>query len=321
MKKFLVIQTAFIGDVILATAVLEKLHTYYKDAQIDVLVRKGNESLLANHPFINQTLVWNKKEQKLKNLITLTKQIRKTKYDYVINLHRFASSGFITWRSGAKFKFGFDKNPFSLFYTQKFPHQIGNGLHEVERNHQLIKALTDDIVSKPKLYPSKEHYTKVQAITSNQNYLVIAPSSVWFTKQAPKSKIIELINKQPKDLIIYLIGAPSDKTYCQTIIDESESDNIQNLAGALSLLESAVLIEKAKLSFVNDSAPLHLASAMNAPVKAFFCSTVPEFGFGPLSDEFEILQVQQKLECRPCGLHGQKECPKGHFKCGLDIKL
>jgi heptosyltransferase-2 len=321
LKKFLVIQTAFIGDVILATSIIEKLHAYFKDAQIDVLVRKGNESLLDNHPFINQTLVWNKKKHKLKNLFSLTKQIRKTKYDYVINLHRFASSGFITWRSGAKYKYGFDKNPFSLFFTKKFSHQIGNGMHEVERNHLLIKAFTDDTISKPKLYPSKQQYIKVKTITSNQNYIVIAPSSVWFTKQVPKSKIIELINKQPKDLSIYLIGAPSDKIYCQSIIDECESKNIQNLAGKLNLLESAVLIEQAKLSYVNDSAPLHLASAMNAPVKAFFCSTVPEFGFGPLSEDSEILQVQQKLSCRPCGLHGHKICPKGHFKCGLQIEL
>jgi heptosyltransferase-2 len=208
-----------------------------------------------------------------------------------------------------------------MSFTQKFPHQIGNGMHEIERNHQLIRAITDDTVSKPKLYPSKQQYTKVQTITSNQNYIVIAPSSVWFTKQAPKPKIIELINQQTKGLTIYLIGAPTDKIYCQSIIDESKSNTVQNLAGELSLLESAVLIEQAILSYVNDSAPLHLASAMNAPVKAFFCSTVPEFGFSPLSDEFEILQVNQKLDCRPCGLHGYKECPKGHFKCGLEIEL
>ena len=321
MKNFLIIQTAFIGDVILATAIVEKLHTYFNDAQIDVLVRKGNESLLDNHPFIHQTLVWDKKGKKLKNLFSLSKQIRQNKYDYVINLHRFGSSGFLTWRSGAKHKIGFDKNPFSMFFTQKFPHQIGNGKHEVERNQQLIEKLTDQQASKPKLYPTTTQYNKVKSITNNKKYIVVAPASVWFTKQAPKSKIIELINLQPKDLTIYLIGAPSDKNYCQSIIDESQSSQAINLAGQLSLLESAVLIEQAQMSYVNDSAPLHLASAMNAPVKAFFCSTVPEFGFGPLSDNAEILQINEPLDCRPCGLHGFKECPKGHFKCGYNIKL
>ncbi len=321
MKKFLIIQTAFIGDVILATAIVEKLHSHYKDAQIDVLVRKGNESLLESHPFIHQTLVWNKKKHKLKNLLTLSKQIKQIKYNYVFNLHRFASSGFLTWRSGAKFKYGFNKNPLSKLFTKTFPHQIVNGKHEVERNHQLIAEITDKTAAKPKLYPTHQQYKKVNDITKNKSYIVIAPASVWFTKQAPKSKIIELINQQPPNIIIYLIGAPTDKNYCQSIIDECNHPQIINLAGQLSLLESAVLIEQASINYVNDSAPLHLASAMNAPVKAFFCSTVPEFGFGPLSDDAEILQIKTPLNCRPCGLHGYKSCPKGHFKCGLEIEL
>jgi heptosyltransferase-2 len=75
------------------------------------------------------------------------------------------------------------------------------------------------------------------------------------------------------------------------------------------------------MNYVNDSAPLHLSSAMNAPVTAFFCSTVPEFGFTPLSEESNIVEVKQKLTCRPCGLHGYKKCPEGHFKCGNDIAI
>ena len=75
------------------------------------------------------------------------------------------------------------------------------------------------------------------------------------------------------------------------------------------------------MNYVNDSAPLHFASAVNAPVKAVFCSTVPEFGFGPLSEHAEIVEVKDKLGCRPCGLHGAKSCPRGHFKCAHDISL
>jgi heptosyltransferase-2 len=60
---------------------------------------------------------------------------------------------------------------------------------------------------------------------------------------------------------------------------------------------------------------------MNAPVTAFFCSTIPDFGFGPLSDDATILQTKENLSCRPCGLHGHKECPEGHFKCGFGIEI
>jgi heptosyltransferase-2 len=74
------------------------------------------------------------------------------------------------------------------------------------------------------------------------------------------------------------------------------------------------------MNYVNDSAPLHLASAVNASVTAIFCSTVPDFGFGPLSDKSRVVETQEKLDCRPCGLHGFKACPEGHFKCATAIK-
>jgi ADP-heptose:LPS heptosyltransferase len=321
LKRFLVIQTAFIGDVILATALLEKLHLHFPDSHIDFLVRKGNESLVENHPFLNEILVWTKKENKYKNLFALSKKVRGAKYDYVINLQRHAGSGFITWRSGAKNKIGFKKNPISFFYTEKYPHEIGNGKHEVERNQLLIEKLTNSETLKPKLYPSDNNYLKVKSLELQAKYIVIAPSSVWFTKQLPKQKVIELINKQESNLQICLIGAPSDFDYCESILKESNHDNVINLSKQLSLLDSAVLIESAQMNYVNDSAPIHIASAMNASVTAFFCSTVPSFGFGPLSDNSIIIQNTTNLDCRPCGIHGHKSCPKGHFKCGLEISI
>jgi len=321
LNKILVIQTAFIGDVILATALIEKLHASFPKAKIDFLVRGGNESLVKDHPFVNEVIVWHKKENKYKNLFSLAKEIRKTKYDYVINLQRFMASGFLTWRSKAKHRIGFKKNPLSFFYTEKFPHEIGNGQHEVERNQLLIEKITDSVALKPKLHPSKSNYSKIESLKLDTEFIVVAPSSVWFTKQVPQSKVIELINKQSSTLQICLIGAPSDFDYCQSILDAVDHTNVINLSNKLNLLDSAVLIQNAKMSYVNDSAPLHIASAMNANVTAFFCSTVPEFGFGPLSDRSLIIQSEEKLDCRPCGIHGFKSCPKGHFKCGLNLKV
>jgi len=321
LNKILVIQTAFIGDVILATALIEKLHASFPKAKIDFLVRGGNESLVKDHPFVNEVIVWHKKENKYKNLFSLAKEIRKTKYDYVINLQRFMASGFLTWRSKAKHRIGFKKNPLSFFYTEKFPHEIGNGQHEVERNQLLIEKITDSVALKPKLHPSKSNYSKIESLKLDTEFIVVAPSSVWFTKQVPQSKVIELINKQLSTLQICLIGAPSDFDYCQSILDAVDHTNVINLSNKLNLLDSAVLIQNAKMSYVNDSAPLHIASAMNANVTAFFCSTVPEFGFGSLSDRSLIIQSEEKLDCRPCGIHGFKSCPKGHFKCGLNLKV
>ncbi|PWL31239.1 glycosyltransferase family 9 protein [uncultured Roseivirga sp.] len=318
-QKILVVQTAFIGDVILATGVLEKLHQYYPQAQLDFLVRKGNEGLVKNHPFLNQTLVWNKKAGKYKNLLKMLKTIRSEQYDLVVNIQRFANSGFLTAFSRAKIKIGFDKNPFSWAFNKKVLHLINNRSHEIERNHNLIAEFTDEHPAKPKLYPSTEDFDKARKLKTDQ-FICFAPASVWFTKQYPKEKWIEFLAETKFDGLIYALGAPTDKALCDEIIEKSGNSNAHNLCGKLSLLESAALMHDAQMNYVNDSAPMHLASAMNAPTAAIFCSTIPEFGFGPLSDDSRVIQIQKPLACRPCGLHGKKSCPEGHFKCGFEIE-
>lgn len=315
MKKILIIQTAFIGDVILATPIIEKLHQQFPDAKLDFLLRKGNEALLKSHPFLNEVFFWNKKQNKTKNLFSTLQKIRQKNYDIVINCQRFLSTGILTAFSNGKEKIGFDKNPLSVFFTKKIKHQIANGkqfTHEVQRNHELIKHLTDHHPALPKLYPSEANFRNVK---KEKPYVCIAPTSVWFTKQLPAEKWLELIEKLPTQQDIFLLGAPSDIDACENIKTKSNHTNIHNLAGKLNLLESAALMRDAKMNYVNDSAPLHLASAMNAPVTGIFCSTVPSFGFTPLSSVRRVLETKEKLDCRPCGLHGFKACPKGHFKC------
>lgn len=318
MNKILFIQTAFLGDVILATSAIAEAKRLFPQAEIDVVVKKGNESLLQNNPHLSNTLVFDKGSGKFKEILRLRKFFLTRNYDIVFNFHRFGSSGILTILSGAKKKYGFKKNPFSFLFSKSFEHEIGNGKHEVERNLSMLKEFGAAAIAKPELYPSEKSFDKVSAYKTRP-YICMAPASVWFTKQLPEHKWIELINKQEEDLQIFLIGGPTDHELCQQIIDHSSHKNFQNLAGKLNLLDSAALMKDAKRNFVNDSGPLHIASAVNAPVTAFFCSTVPSFGFGPLSDDSEIKEVKN-LECRPCGLHGHKTCPKGHFKCG-EIEL
>ena len=150
-------------------------------------------------------------------------------------------------------------------------------------------------------------------------FITISPASVWFTKQFPLDKWIEFLSAVPERFSVFLLGSAEDHAVCETIRTSSAKATVQNLAGALTLLESAALMKDADMNFVNDSAPMHLASAMNAPVTAVFCSTVPSFGFGPLSDKSFIVETIEKLNCRPCGLHGHRSCPEGHFDCARTI--
>jgi len=319
--SFLIIQTAFIGDVILATALIEKLKKSYPQASVDFLLRKGNETLLLGHPKIREVIIWDKKKGKLKNLLKISTYVRSKQYDFVVNAHRFASSGLITAFSGAKVKSGFDKNPWSFLFTHRVEHDLTSNLHETERNQKLIEFLTDKDCERPRLYPASRDVKNIEPYRI-ENYVCIAPTSVWFTKQLPADQWISLIDSlREKVDRIYLLGASGDRSVCDSIKLLSKHKRVENLAGQLSFLESAALMKDARMNFVNDSAPMHLASAINAPVTAIFCSTVPSFGFGPLSDKSLVIQTSEKLPCRPCGLHGYKKCPQGHFKCGSTISV
>lgn len=321
MQKFLIIQTAFLGDVILATPICNELKRLFPQAQIDILVRKGNEGILSNHPAIDNIYTFNKKEGKLKEIKRLIKTIRAQHYTYAINLHRFGSSGFITWRSGAKYKIGFDKNPFSFCYSTKLKHEIGTGKHEVERNLSLISTFGAETIARPSIYPNQINFKKIEPYIHSP-FFVCAPASVWFTKQLPEHKWVELIQLLKKKGVVYLVGGPDDINLCERIAQAADLSIANVLAGKLNLLDSAALFSKAQRCYVNDSGPLHIASAVNAPTTAFFCATVPNFGFGPLAADSEVAEVSEPLECRPCGLHGGKICPKGHFKCGeIDVTV
>lgn len=150
-------------------------------------------------------------------------------------------------------------------------------------------------------------------------YLVFAPASVWATKQFPKEKWMALTKILASEYVIYFIGAPSDKKFCSDII--GSNPNCFNTCGQLNLLQSAALMKNASRVFANDSAPLHLASAINAKTTALYCSTIPEFGYYPISDDSIIIERSNRLDCTPCGLHGRKKCPLEHFKCAFDIDL
>lgn len=312
MDRILIIQTAFLGDVVLATPLAESMHSAYPEAKIDFLVRKGSESLFRKHPFLNQILIWNKKENKYRNLFNLLFTIRKNKYDLVINCQRFAASGLLAGFSGAKIISGFKKNPFSFLFNYKYAHEIGNGRHECARNLDLIHFLKIEGIARPRLYPDEQELLQFNL---PPKYVCMAPASVWFTKQLPAAKWIELGNKINEETAILLLGAPTDNELCESIAAAITNHQVINLCGKPDLLQSAGIMKNARMNYVNDSAPLHLASSVNAPVTAFFCSTVPEFGFGPLSDNAIIVETTVKLSCRPCGLHGKRKCPEGHFRC------
>ena len=320
MSQFLVIQTAFIGDVVLATALVEKLRHHFPGAGIDFLLRTGNESLLANNPAVRKVITWDKKKDKIKNLFVILQKIRATRYDKVINLQRYFSTGLLTAFSGATETIGFDKNPLAFLFSKKVAHVFDpkHPRHEVEKNNDLVAHFTDNRFFKPALYPSQQDIENVKKYTAG-NYVTMTPSSVWFTKKYPIEKWIDLINKLAPSLSIYLLGGKENVAECKMILAKTTNKKVEVLAGKLSFLGSAAIMKQAVMNYTNDSAPLHFASAVNAPVTAIFCSTIPGFGYTGLSDVSFVVETKEALLCRPCGFHGRKACPLTHFKCGHGI--
>jgi heptosyltransferase-2 len=320
MDKILIIQTASIGDVILATPLIESLKFHYPGSTIDFLLKKGNEGLFNDHPHLNKIHTWNKKSGKYLHLLQLVLKVRREKYDLVINVQRFFSSGLITVLSKGKVTIGFDKNPLSRYFSRRIQHTIKLGkVHETQRNLSLIEPVVGTTFFPVRLYPSDADFNAVKPY-KQEPYITISPASLWFTKQYPKERWIEFLGSLNEKVKVYFLGSSSDYALCQEILSKSGYKRCENLAGKLSLLESAALMKNARRNLVNDSAPMHLASAMNARTTAVFCSTMTDFGFGPLADDSIVVETKKKLPCRPCGLHGLKACPEKHFDCAMTIE-
>jgi ADP-heptose:LPS heptosyltransferase len=331
-KNILIIQTAFIGDSVLATSLIEATSKKFPEVKIHFLIRKGNESIALNNPLIHKLWIWDKSGFKYLKLLKLAFKMREFIFEGVLNIHRHASSGLVSALMKSKHKIGFDKNPLSFLFTKKIEHNIPHmkndkALHEVQRNFLLLNELgqstdiPDDKSLKPKLYFAKSEQEKVSVYRkdlSTKEYVIVVPASVWFTKQWTQQKWKELTGLLAEHYTVYMIGAPSEKEFCREIIGDNK--NCQNLCGELSLSESACLMNGAKRVFVNDSAALHLASSVNAPTTAVFNSTVAEFGYYPLSDNSIVIE-SKRPDCKPCGLHGHKSCPKDHFICATDINV
>ena len=322
-SKVLIIQTAFLGDAVLITSLLEKIRLESPSSTIHLLVRKGLEGIFKAYPYGHLVQVWTyDKGNKLNSWWALRKELAKIKFDQVFVAQRFFGMGLLSISIGAKKVVGFDKNPLSLFFDEKVTHEFGHGKHETERNTELLASWLGPQVHKPFLNAS--HLNSFPVDLQPKKYLCISPGSVWETKRFPVHKWIEFIRLLPADQEIVLMGSAAEKHLSDEIEEAFMGSGryISNACGRFNLQEAIAVYQQSLMSFVNDSGPLHICSAVNTPTGAIFCSTIPAFGFGPLAEHNKIIEVTQKLACRPCGDHGKKSCPEIHFNCGnsIDVK-
>jgi heptosyltransferase II len=322
IRKILIIQTAFIGDVILTIPMVKVLKEHFKDSEIDFLCIPKTKELLENNSNISDIIVYDKhNELGMKGLKGIYTILKKKNYDVIVSPHRSFRSSFLAFFSGSKLTIGFNTASLSILY-KKTVNYIKN-IHEIQRNLKLLEPLgiVKNSIINPEFFITAEIVSKIDKllfeynIAKNNNFILAAPGSIWFTKRFPYKKFSKVFNLLKQlDLGILLIGSGDDVDLCDKIISESENKNLINLAGKISLLETVEIIRRSRLLLTNDSAPLHMANAVGTKVIALFGATIPEFGFYPYGEKDGIFEING-LKCRPCGIHGGNKCPIKTFDC------
>ncbi|MDZ4711183.1 MAG: glycosyltransferase family 9 protein [bacterium] len=324
--KILIIQTAFLGDVILTLPLVQVLNQKFPKSKIDFLCIPQTSGLLKNNPFINETIVYDKRNSGNRSLDELIKTLKSNEYDVIISPHRSFRSSMISYFSKARNTISFNTSSFSFLYRHRVSY-FGSS-HEIQRNLKLLEPLgiIEDSIIQPELFPGTEEETKVNEfflenkIDQKEKIIAVAPGSVWFTKRFPEEKFVKLCDLlSENEFRIILIGGKDDEKYCSFIKKKSINRNIINAAGNFSILESAEIIKRSALLVSNDSAPLHIADAVGTPVIAVFGATIPQFGFYPYGKKDVIIETNG-LKCRPCSIHGGNKCPIGTFVCMKNIE-
>lgn len=311
-SRVLVIQTAFLGDVILTTPLLSALAKQH--GPVDIITTPAAAPLVQYHPAVREVIRYDKRgtDRGVAGFRRLVRTLTTRGYDRVYLPHRSWRSAGLAWSARIPSRIGFDDGA-SLLYTEVVRReQVG---HEVERLLALAGTVETEspveVVVGPDDRTAAERWLAERGLSGG--YVALAPGSIWGTKRWPYYG--ELAGKLVRPVVV--VGGPDDRSLGEEIVALS-GGRAHNAAGALSLLGSAVLIQRARVLVTNDSAPLHLATAMGIPIVAVFGPTVPSFGFGPRGAHDRVVE-HDHLACRPCSAHGPEVCPLGHHRCMRDV--
>ncbi|SMO38223.1 heptosyltransferase-2 [Balnearium lithotrophicum] len=315
--RILIYQTAFLGDLILTSPLIKSVRKSFPDSQIFLVVRRGFEGVFSGFNYLN--IIASEKSSPIK----FSKVLRELDIDLAISPHRSHRTSLTLFLSGIPRRIGFNSSGFSFLYTDTVEHKFKRELHEVDRNLSLLEPLKEEFNvyydSEPEL-PLNDSYVRktLEKFSLEKPYVVLAPGSVWHTKAwIPEYYGEVALYLFKRGYQVVLVGSKSDAEYCLRAFESSKGKAI-NLCGRTSLKEFFSIIKGANLVVSNDSSPVHVAVSVKTPVVEIYGSTVPEFGFFPYG-RGEIVELRG-LKCRPCGIHGRRKCPEGHFKCMVDLK-
>jgi heptosyltransferase-2 len=329
--KILVVQTAFIGDVLLTTPLLKAVRQLFPYTTISVLVRPPSQSLLKNNPDVDEILIYDKRgsDRGIKAFFRVVKELRKSNFNLALSPHRSLRTALLLWMAGIPKRIGFKTGLGQYLYHHRVPFRSYK--HDIERNLSLLAplTLTPKIFSTEMVLPVTQEdqaaatqlLEKAGVDLKRKPLIGISPGSIWPTKRWIPEKFSELIPQLIENYrgTVLLLGSGEDVNLCKKISSQcrfrSEEHRrcLINLAGQTTLSDLAAIIDRCDLFITNDSGPMHIASARKIPTVAIFGSTVPSQGYAPLHKKAVV--VEKTLPCRPCGEHGRKKCPQEHFLC------
>lgn len=321
MTSSLVIQTSFLGDTVLTTPLIAELA---KRGPVDVVTTPASASLLTNHPGIRAVVPYDKRasDRGVRGFLRLAGRLRQFGYDSAYLAQGSLRSAALAIAAGVTHRVGFGTSAGRPLYTEKVEYR--EDLHHAVRLLRLAKrdALPSSGEIRPRLYPGIPERGAVDRFLALHDahddgppLVALAPGSVWATKRWPF--YAELARELARTARVVVLGAAEDASLAAEVC-AAAGPNALNAAGVLTLLGSAELIRRCNVLVTNDSAPQHLASAVDTPTVTIFGPTVPAFGFGPLAKSSSTVGIDT-LACRPCDRHGPRRCPLGHWRCMRDL--
>ncbi|MES2794626.1 MAG: glycosyltransferase family 9 protein [Bacteroidota bacterium] len=337
MPKFLILRFSSIGDIVLTTPVIRCLKQQVADAEVHYATKKSYKTLVENNPYVDQYFLLDKSDNELIN------QLKKEKYDYVIDLHHNIRTLKIKWKLGVK-SYSFDKLNFKkwLLVNFTFPKFIGHyfsfvnsvgkinqmpPVHIVDRYLKTVESfgVVNDNIGLDYFIPDKDEF-KIGGMgkVNFENYAVYAIGGQHETKKLPINKMVELC--KTIQIPIVLIGGPEDfekgEELILTLRNSFWPGALINMCGKCNLNQSASIIQKAAIVYTHDTGMMHVAAALKKKVISIWGNTVPAFGMYPYQTDYELIE-NNNLNCRPCSKIGFDQCPKDHFNCmnSLEFKV
>jgi len=318
--KILIVQTAFIGDVVLATPLIEAADMSFSGAEIHFLTIPYSAPVLKNNPKLERILTFEKRGGKgWGNSLKMVRQLKAEGYEIALVPHRSLRSAGMVRLAGIPRRIGFNTSSGRWLFSETVEYR--KDLHEVKRNLSLLEMEEREIA--PRIYPGEAERTEAERLLEEfgitDDFIAIAPGSIWETKRWLAEHYRSLIGLMREGGYppVILIGGNGDVELCGEIA-AGYSDYAFIAAGRLEPLASGALMARARLTISNDSAAGHLSAAAGGRVLAIFGATSPAFGFAPYGEGHIILE-HPSLYCRPCRIHGSRRCPEKHFRCMKEL--